>query len=129
MSGTDDNELMKLRPLQFVSPAFEGSPVGIAALDERFHFLMAADDNYGWDASGREVTLRARSGLRVRIPDDLAGSSGCSVWKLGELTQPPGSFASSKLVGVLTGVYPKAGVIKATRWEAILELMCQAFLK
>jgi hypothetical protein len=126
-SDNPDITTMLLKPLQIVSYTYEGDTAGLADYEAASHLLMDAREDNMQDMLGGEVAFRSHSGRRMRIPDDIEGASGCSVWRLGGLYQSPHTFANARLVGVLTGVYPTRKLIKATRWNYVLNLMLTAF--
>ena len=64
-------------------------------------------------------------GNEFPIPRHLNGISGCSIWKLHDENCQADKWDGSlaRLVGVQTGVLDPPGVIKGTKWRAVINMM------
>jgi len=124
-----ESETMLLKGFEFSTFAYLGDTTGLAGFDARYHLLLEAQHDYLYDQAGEEISFRTRFNTPARLPDDLRGVSGCSVWQIGDLRTSvhQWSSASARLVGVQTGVYPSRGLIKATKWIAPSTLLYSAF--
>ena len=120
---------MKSKLLQYGTWAFSGSTAALDEYDSANHFLLTATSSEMLDTVGMPVTFRTRQGFAAQMPADLRGVSGCSVWMIGDLTQPVVSWdkRASRIVGIETGVFPSRGAIKVTRWNAVTTLLYNAF--
>jgi len=120
---------MKSRLLQYGTYAFSGNVVALAGYDERRHFLLQATPSLLFDQNGEQTEFRTRSGFAAKVPDDLGGISGCSVWLIGDVSTSADTWAAqrSRLIGIETGVYNLRGAIKATRWNAVISLLYKAY--
>jgi hypothetical protein len=127
LDGAGDT--MKSKLLQYGTWAFSGSTAALENYDDSHHFLLTASPSEVLDTEGIPVTFRTRQGFAAQMPTDLRGISGCSVWQIGDLTKPVGSWdrGSSRVVGIETGVFPGRGAIKVTRWNAVTTLLYNAF--
>lgn len=125
----EQTESMSLKALQFATFDYEGDASGLAGFNSKHHLLLDAKDEYLYDDRGDEIRFRTNFGTRARMPNDLRGVSGCSVWSIGDLRTSIHSWRQSdaKLVGIVTGVYEARGLIKATRWVAASTLLYYAF--
>lgn len=125
----EQTESMSLRALQFATFDYEGDTSGLAGFNSKHHLLLDAKDEYLFDDRGDEMRFRTNHGTPARIPNDLRGVSGCSVWSIGDLRTSVHSWKQSdaKLVGIVTGVYETRGLVKATRWVAASTLLYHAF--
>jgi hypothetical protein len=81
------------------------------------------------DHRGSPTSFRTSGGFAAQIPDDLRGVSGCSVWRIGDVSAPVETWSAStaRIVGVETGVFSARGAIKAGRWNAVTTLLYNAF--
>lgn len=124
--GSDE---MRLKALQFSAFRYGGSTAGLAGFNPRYHLLLDANDEDIFDDAGSEADFRLRQGHRARWPHDIAGASGCSVWRLGnpQRSVHERTMKDARLVGVLTSVYAKPALIKATKWVAVTTLLHAAF--
>lgn len=124
-----DDQVMQSKLLQYGTYAFQGSSSGLLGYDPDRHFLLEASPATLVDHEGEPMQLRWRSGHSARMPDDLAGISGCSVWAIGDFRNPVKAWSpdSARIVGIETSVFPRAGAIKATRWNAITTLLHGVF--
>lgn len=122
-------ETMRLKVLQYSAFRYEGTTAGLAAFESRLHFLLDAKEEDVFDGRGNETTFRLRQGQRARWPQDVAGISGCGVWRLGNPRLPVEVWRADdvRLVGLLTSVYAKPSLIKATKWIAVTTLLNEAF--
>ncbi|MBK5275740.1 MAG: hypothetical protein JJE30_11890 [Desulfuromonadales bacterium] len=122
-------DTMKLRLLHFSTFSYQGDTAGLDGYDARYHLLLDAKHDDLLDKSGDKIQFRMRSGASARMPNDLQGVSGCSVWQIGDLRTPPHQWRSdqARLVAVQTSVYSKRSLIKATRWNALSTLLYTAF--
>lgn len=120
-------ETMRAKLLQYGTCALE-SVAGLQNYDPHLHILLRASPEELFDHTGKEVKFRMRSDYPARMPDDLLGVSGCSVWKIGDLNNSIESWKKEdcRLVGIETGIYSKLGAIKATRWNAVASLLYEA---
>jgi len=128
--STDSHDVMQLRALQYSTYAHGGDTAALAGYDSRYHLLLDARPEQMFDASGATMRFTTRSGYSARMPDDLRGISGCGVWMIGDLTASCEKWRAdqARLVGVETGVFTgRAAAIKATRWNAVMTLMHEAF--
>ena len=125
----EQTESMSLKALQFATFDYEGDTSGLVGFNSKHHLLLDAKDEYLYDDRGGEIHFRTNYGTRARMPNDLRGVSGCSVWSIGDLRTSVHSWRQSdaKLVGIVTGVYEARGLIKATRWVAASTLLYYAF--
>ena len=122
-------DTMKLRLLHFSTLSYQGDTSALGGYDARYHLLLDAKHDEILDESGDRFEFRMRSGASARMPNDLHGVSGCSVWQIGDLRTPANQWRSdqTRLVAVETSVYPKRSLIKATRWKAVSTLIYTAF--
>jgi hypothetical protein len=127
LDGAEDT--MKSKILQYGTHAFSGSSNALDNFDADHHFLLEATHDQVLDHTGAPVTFRTRSGFNARMPDDLPGVSGCSVWKIGDLSTPIDRWSkkTARIVGVETGFYSTRRVIKVSRWNAVTTLLYNAF--
>lgn len=123
------DDTMKSRVLQYGTYAFPGSTSALENYDATHHFLLEATPTETLDHTGGPISFRTRSGFSAQMPDDLRGVSGCSVWKVGDLSTPVETWSSSnaRIVGIETGVYSTRRAIKASRWNAVTTLLYNAF--
>lgn len=127
LSPSDTTLLTKM--LQYGTFSFQGSAAGLAGYNPAHHLLLEASPDILLDREGQDVSFRTRSGHPARMPGDLAGVSGCSVWMLGDLREPTELWSKeqARLVGIETSVYEKRQAIKATRWNSVTTLLHAAF--
>lgn len=97
--------------------------------DSKVHFLLDAEDNSLVDQHGEGTSLRTRTGHRVNLVRGVAGVSGGGVWRIGQPGLSPEHWRQedAKVVGVVTGVYNDAQVIKATKWVFVTKLIYEVF--
>jgi hypothetical protein len=128
-TSNSSEKKMKAKLLRYATFVFSGSTVGLNGFQTDNHFLVQASPSELVDENGIETDFRMRSGYKARMPGDLLGMSGCSVWRVGRTTEPPSSWGNypSQIVGVQTGVYSDVGAIKATRWNAVTSLLYKAY--
>jgi hypothetical protein len=128
-ASTSPSEGVKVKALQFGGNNYKGSPIGLKHYSENHHLLLQASEENALNELGTELVFRDRNGMRANFPGDIEGVSGCSVWSIGDLSAPPSEWQhdSARIVGVLTGVYPNARVIKATRWIGVVTLLYLAY--
>lgn len=114
---------VQAKALQFITNAYEGNTSHITGFDPSIHILLNASNE----------DHRSSDGTSAQWPDRLGnflpGISGCGIWKLCdtfEASRTPDKL-DSRLVAVETGVYSATGVIKGTRWDAVANLLRQAF--
>lgn len=124
-----DEDTMKSKLLQYGTYAFSGSTSALAGYDPAHHFLLEASPSGLLDHTGEPTSFRTRTGFAAQMPTDLRGISGCSVWMIGNLATPVGTWEkhAGRIVGIETGVFSARGAIKATRWNAVTTLMYKAF--
>lgn len=122
-------ETMKLRLLQFSTFAYRGNTVALDGYNGKYHLLLDAKPEEILNESGDQIQFRTRTGAWAKLPNDLHGVSGCSVWQIGDLRIPINQWHAdrAKLVAIQTGVYPGRALIKATRWIAVSTLLHSAF--
>lgn len=127
-SHSDDDE-MKAKLLQYGTYPFKGSVSALAGFDSERHILLDAAPGDVLDHNGDSFRFRTRSGYPANMPGDLAGISGCSVWRIGDLGVPVSEWdiGSAQIVGVQTGVFKSVRAIKATRWNSVTTLLYAAF--
>jgi hypothetical protein len=120
---------MKLRLLHFSTFPYQGDTSSLDGYEARYHLLLDAKYEELLDKSGDKIQFRMRSGASARMPNDLHGVSGCSVWQIGDLRIPAKQWRSdqARLVAIQTGVYQERSLIKATRWIAASTLLYTAF--
>jgi hypothetical protein len=101
----------------------------LSDFDPEVHFLLDADDRALVNQDGEATSLRSRNGFRVNLVDGVAGISGSGIWRIGKPDTNPDHWRreDARVVGVATGVYPDARVIKATRWVFVMKLIHEAF--
>jgi hypothetical protein len=97
----------------------------LANFDPDVHFLVDADEHTLVNRHGEATSLRTRTGIRVNLVDGVAGISGSGVWRIGRPGIHPQRWRQedARLVGVTTGVYRDAQVIKATKWVFVMKLI------
>lgn len=124
-----DDEVMKSKLLQYGTYAFQGSSIGLSGYDPNRHFLLEATPAAMLDHDGSSTHFRTRSGHSASMPSDLSGISGCSVWEIGDFRTPVATWSKhlARIVGIETSVFPRAGAIKATRWNAVISVLHVAF--
>lgn len=124
-----EDKIMKSKLLQYGTFSFSGSTTALGGYDATQHFLLEASPAAVLDHAGRPTSFRTRTGFSARMPSDLQGISGCSVWKIGDLTSPITTWTKSgcRIVGIETGVFEERQAIKATRWNAVTTLLYNAF--
>jgi hypothetical protein len=97
--------------------------------DPAVHFLLEAQDHSLVNRDGEEISLRSHTGHRVPLVQGVAGISGSCVWRIGRPGVSPEHWGQddARVVGVVTGVYDKAQVIKATKWVFVTKLIYEVF--
>jgi len=122
-------DTMKLRLLHLSTSAYDGDTAGLDSYNRRYHILLNAKHDDFVDESGENIRFRMRSGASARLPNDIQGMSGCSVWQIGDVRIPADHWHADqvKLIAVETSVYPNRSIIKATRWVAVTTLLYTAF--
>lgn len=97
--------------------------------DPEVHFLLDAQDNSLVNQEGEETSLRTRTGHRVHLVRGVAGISGSGVWRIGRPGVSPEHWRQddAKVVGVVTGAYDNAQVIKATKWVFVTKLIHEVY--
>jgi hypothetical protein len=127
--STSAKTVLQFGTFQYVTYPFDGETAALGNYERHWHLLLTARLEGTTDLEGKPVEFRNRQGFPARFPRDLGGISGCSVWKVGDLAKPLPKWKHErpKLVGVQTGVYDGAGVIKATRWAAVVDILYQEF--
>lgn len=127
---SDSNEaMMKSRMLHYGTYAFTGAVAGLNGYNAERHLLLEATPGPLCDHEGNLTNFRTRLGHWADMPRDLAGVSGCSVWRIGDLAVDINQWSSrsARIVGVETGVFERAGAIKVTRWNAVLSILHAAY--
>ena len=116
---------MKGRLLQYGTYSFKGTTSGLLGFDSERHLLLEGTPGDLLDQNGEPTRFQTRSGHPASMPGDLAGISGSSVWRVGDLRIPVSEWNINavQIVGVQTGVFRSAGAIKATRWNAVATLL------
>lgn len=124
-----DTDVMKAKLLQYGTYLYTGSLCALVGYDPERHILLNGAPEDVLDHNGDPVRFRTRSGHPASMPGDLSGISGCSVWRIGNLSIPISEWTvdSAKIVGVQTGVFKSARAIKATRWNSVTTLLYAAF--
>lgn len=120
---------MKSRLLQYGTYPFKGHAGGLNGVDPERHILLDGTPGDLMDHNGDPTRFQTRSGHPASMPGDLAGISGCSVWRIGDFRTPVSEWNvnDARIVGVQTGVFRSAGAIKATRWNSVTTLLHNAF--
>jgi len=97
--------------------------------DPDVHFLLGAEENTLVNQDGQSTSLRTRNGTRVNLVDGVGGISGSGVWRIGQVGAKPEMWRQeqARLVGIVTGVYPAAQFIKATKWVFVMKLIHEGF--
>lgn len=126
--STTENTTLNVTPFQYLTYAYKGETDNLAGYQQKYHLLLSAQDG----GTGNEDKLTKfvdRNGASLKVPKELGGISGCSVWKIGEYDKPLSEWKRyrPKIVAVQTGVYSEAQIIKGTRWIAVSTLLYQAF--
>jgi hypothetical protein len=100
-------------PLHLGAPITGLAPPDLPGFDPELHFVL----------NNNPADMNTTDGSPVSLPSSFGGISGSSVWQ----TWWPDDDESSrwrtrrvKIVGVQTGVYPLAKLIKASNWEGVL---------
>lgn len=126
-SSTASNPIMNIKPFQYITTAYEGETRLLDEYDEKYHFLLMAEDG-GTDSSGKVAKFSDPNGILLQFPKQIGGISGCSVWKLGNHDKPVSDWHSRpKIVAVQTAVYSETQLIKTTRWAAVYSLLYEAY--
>jgi hypothetical protein len=105
------------------------NPGRLLDYDPNVHFLLEAQDDSLVNRDGEETSLRTRTGHRVPLVEGAPGISGSGIWRIGEPSVNPEHWRQddAKVVGVVTGVYKNAQVIKATKWVFVTKLIYEVF--
>jgi len=115
----DGKRLGSIQPLWFATTPY---------LDECANF-----QNFRRD---RHILLQCRrssavhiSGEHVRLPASLEGISGCSIWKTNLVGAPADRWtpAMAEVIGIETGEYRPAEVLKGTAWDGVAALLFQMY--
>jgi hypothetical protein len=105
-SPIDAARTISLKPMPFVAGPFQSSEE-IPPFNAKLHMLLDLD-------------------RPSPCPADLRGISGCAVWKLSTAQISSTWTADNvRVVGVQTGVFSKAGAIKATKWKYVIWCLTQ----
>ena len=120
---------MKSRLLQYGTYPFKGNVGGLGGFDPERHILLDGTPGDLLDHTGEPTRFQTRSGHPASMPGDLAGISGCSVWRIGDFRTPVPEWRvnDARIVGVQTGVFKSAGAIKVTRWNSVTTLLHKAY--
>ncbi len=126
---TESSPVMTVTPFQFISHAFEGSTTGLSGYQQKHHLLLAADPRDITNIDGNPQPFRAKGNFPARLPGDLGGISGCSIWKIGDRSVPIEKWSdlTPQVVAVETSVYADRKAIKGTRWFVVTTLLLKAF--
>jgi hypothetical protein len=114
----DLNEV-RYRPFFFGSLFYSGDSA-LEGHHADLHFLL--------DASGREELLTLK-GEPASLPRRLNGISGCGVWQVlwpGDNPEKGYDAEKTRAVGVQTAYYDASGLIRATHWGAVANLLARA---
>src|SRR5262249_29616200 len=103
----------------FLGAPFHPGESSLADYDPPYHFLLdvARDD------------LWLPDGTPAEMPNYLNGISGCSIWQAiwpGHNLAGRWNSESVRIVGVQTGYYRKASLVKATCWGAVAKVIHEA---
>lgn len=128
-SSEADGGNMKSKLLQYGTYPFKGTAIGLRGYDAERHILLEGTPGDLLDHNGEPTDFRTRSGHPASMPGDLSGISGCSVWRIGDFRTPLEKWDvnAAQIVGVQTGVFRKAGAVKATRWNSVSTLLHSAY--
>jgi hypothetical protein len=123
------DEKVAYKALQYTTYRYDRDTSALDEYQERLHLLLDGQLDQATDDDARPVEFSDRNGTPVAFPRGLGGISGCSVWRIGDLTTPLDKWATekAKLVAVQTGVYNAHRAIKATRWIAVSTMIHGAY--
>lgn len=127
-SSTAD-EAVRYKALQLTTYRYDRDTSTLDEYQEGLHLLLDARLDQITNHDATPVDFNDRHDQPIPFPRGLAGISGCSVWRIGDLKTPFDRWKTVKphLVAVQTGVYHNKSVIKATRWVAVSTLIHGAF--
>ena len=122
------DEKVTYKALQYTTYRYDRDTSDMHEYDERFHLLLDGHLDQATDDQAAPVKFQDHTGKSVSFPRGLGGISGCSVWRIGDLTTPLAEWRTEKarLVGVQTSVYQAFRAIQATRWVAVSTLIHSA---
>jgi len=128
-ASTSDDEIVKYKALQYTTYQYDRNTSHLSEYQERFHILLDSQIDKSFDFDAILVQPAHLAGNPTSITNNLRGISGCSVWKIGDVTTPFDSWdlEKAKLVAVQIGFYNGSKAIKATRWVAVNTLILNAF--
>ncbi len=123
------SDRLRLKPFQYTTLRYDGPTDALEGYEPCLHLLLGADLESSSTEHGSRASFQNLHGDNVPFPQGLGGVSGCSVWRIGDLTTPIDEWGRerSRIVAVQTGVYPQKRLIKATRWVAVSTLLHNAF--
>ncbi|SRR6266568_1410454 len=124
-----ENEKVLLGSFTFATNVYQGNVSGLEDYEQSVHFLLDAADNNLVDSRGRETRLRGRHQVAAKLTSGVKGISGCAVWRIGKVGQPPERWTreDAALTGVAIATYEKSEVIKVTRWRFVQKLIYEGF--
>jgi hypothetical protein len=122
-------ERVAYKALEYTTFRYNRDTAILKEYQERLHLLLDAELSQSTDQKGTPAAFLDFNGVVVPFPRGLGGISGCSVWRIGDLTIDISDWRieQSRLVAVQTGVYHSERVIKATRWIAVSTLIHEAY--
>lgn len=127
--STSAGENVTYKALQYTTCRFDRDTSILEEYQERLHLLLDGQLDQATNEDGTSAEFLDANDRPVAFPRGLGGTSGCSVWRIGDLTIPLDRWVAEKarLVAVQTGVYHTQRAIKATRWIAVSTLIHAAF--
>jgi hypothetical protein len=128
-SCSDAGDTLKTKALEFIAFRSDRDTAALENYQERLHLLLDASPDYLTTQDGTNAQFLRRDGTEASFPGELGGISGCGVWRIGDLKVPINDWCRSepRIAAVQTAVYPKRGLIRATRWAAVSTLIYEAF--
>jgi hypothetical protein len=123
------DEKVTYKALQYTTYRYDRDASALEEYQDRLHLLLDGQLDQATNEDATPVEFHDRDGRPIAFPRGLGGVSGCSVWRIGDLTTPLENWTTekSRLVAVQTGVYHAKRAIKATRWIAVSTLIHDAF--
>lgn len=128
-SSTATGEAVEYKAIQYTTHRYDRDTLALDGYQEQFHLLLDGQLVLATNEDGSAADFCDLEGAAAPFPKGLGGVSGCSVWRIGDLSIPirDWDIEKSKLVAVQTSVYHKKQAIKATRWIAVSTLIYEAY--
>jgi len=119
---------LRYKAFQYTAYRYDRDTSILKEFQDRFHLLLDAQLTEATDNEGNLLSSHD-SDTSTLFARGLGGISGCSIWRVGDLTLPVDQWKSdqARIVAVQTGVYHSQRVIKATRWIAVSTLIYEAY--